>query len=68
MKEATLETRLEIKSEEIIDVIEIYRFDKNDYEIYFCNQDCSVRGTLLDILQELAECGFSADQMEEVVE
>lgn len=33
--------------------IEIWRWGDNDYSVEFIDDDCSVRGTLLEVMQEL---------------
>ena len=65
MNEVTLEARYEARSEEITDAIEIYRHGKNDYEVYYCNADCSVRGTLAEVMEELYST-FRPEDLEEV--
>ena len=47
----TLETIIKIGSE----TIEIWRWGLNDYSVNFINGDCSVRGTLADIVIEIEE-------------
>lgn len=42
------------------DSVTIRRYGPNDYAIYFDNADCSVRGTLQDIIEELCS---NADQL-----
>lgn len=61
----TLEARYEARGEDIIDVIEIWRFGKNDYAVNFINADCSVRGTLAEVMEELFST-FKPEDLEEV--
>lgn len=35
---------------------DVYRHDSNDYSVYFHNGDCSVRGSLWEIMDEVKEC------------
>lgn len=45
-----LETTIRLDGE----TINIYRFGTNDYSAEFEMADCSVRGTLLDIMMEIS--------------
>ena len=38
-----------------IEMAAITREGKNDYSVYFAKSDCSVRGTLMDIIREVAK-------------
>lgn len=37
------------------ETIEIWKYGEDDYAVYFRNADCSVRGTLLEIMKEINE-------------
>lgn len=45
------ECRLNIGGHELV----IERFGKNDYSVYFVEWDCSVRGTLPEVLAEICD-------------
>lgn len=45
----TLESIIRSDNELII----IQRWGQNDYDVYFSESDCSVRGTLLEVIQEI---------------
>lgn len=62
-----LEVKFEARSEGIVDVIEIWRFGKNDYAVNFVNNHCSVRGTLAEVMDELFST-FRPEDLEEVIE
>lgn len=47
------------------ETITITKFGPNDYNVYFHNADCSVRGTLLEVMQEINEA-FEIETLEEV--
>ncbi len=61
----TLEVRFETRGSDIVDVIEVWRFGKNDYAVNFINADCSVRGTLAEVMDELYST-FRPEDLEEV--
>lgn len=57
------ETTLRFENE----TVDIYRWGPNDYSAEFHMADCSVRGTLLQIMQELsAAYDLDMDVIEEV--
>lgn len=59
----TLETTLKFEDE----TIEIWRYGRNDYSVNFINADCSVRGTLLQVMDEItAVYDLEEDLIEEV--
>lgn len=37
------------------ETITLTKFGTDDYSVYFHNADCSVRGTLLEVMQEINE-------------
>ena len=65
MNEATLEAKFEAKNEDMEDTLEIWRFGKNDYAVNFINNECSVRGTMADVLDEIFSI-FTTDELTEV--
>jgi hypothetical protein len=50
---ATLEAKLIAHGETMDETIEIWRAHKNDYWANFLNSECSVRGTLFDVMNEI---------------
>ena len=59
----TLEMILKNETEEIM----IWRFGVNDYSAEFINAECSVRGTLKEIMEEISE-NYDLAELEEVSE
>ncbi len=49
------------------DQIQIWRGGRNDYWAYFANGDCSVRGTMLDVMTEISAI-YGRELIEEQVE
>ena len=47
------------------ELIILEQFGPNDFAVYFDNADCSVRGTLLEVMQEINET-FELETMKEV--
>lgn len=52
MKKETKETTIIFANGEVAD---IFRHGTDDYSIYLHNGDCSVRGSYLDIIEEIKE-------------
>lgn len=50
VNQSALETVIELDGE----VIEIYRYGKDDYSVEMVGFNCKVRGTLLTVIQEVA--------------
>lgn len=48
------------------EIIEIWCHKANDFSVYFFNADCSVRGTLLDVMREI-DNAFGIEALVEVV-
>lgn len=46
---STLESIMLVNNE----VILVHRWGQNDYDVYFSESDCSVRGTLLEVISEI---------------
>ena len=49
--EGTLEAEYKVGRE----MIQIWRWGINDYSANFINQDCSTRGTLLEVMRDICE-------------
>ena len=44
--------------------VELWRYGQNDYSVNFVDDDCSVRGTLLEVAQEIDDA-YNMAEMEE---
>ena len=55
LDEPTLECEEQISSSYVTDTVLIHRYGVNDYSVTYKNGDCSTRGTLMDILQDMDE-------------
>lgn len=51
---ATLEARFRVENDDTgVETMEVWRAGKNDYWVNFLNAECSVRGTLMDVMNEI---------------
>lgn len=48
-----------------VEVMDLWEHGKNDWSVFFHNADCSVRGTLLDVIQEISRA-FDVNEIVEV--
>lgn len=61
----TLEARFKAQDNGFVEQIEIWRFGKNDYAVNFIENECSVRGTLAEVMDEIYSV-YKPEDLEEV--
>ena len=49
------------------ETITLTKFGPNDYDVHFHNADCSVRGTLLEVMQEVNEA-FEIESLTDITQ